>query len=298
MLAFHTMHTKRQRDDDSDSEDDRYLKVRVSHTQEKQTINKLQRSRPWHINTNYAFSNFASSTFSPTRVVPGLEAMTPADSEYSEDNSPASLQDEPLIILSPNADMDYSMHMDEDEPDTLSSQPPDSPFVTNFRPAKLNFGLFTRSEPAPDISARIPTPIYPSFKTGELNGHGYPSSGMAGAIPTHNGYLGVPPSEPVNTPHRRQRSADRTIRMPSPISEDEDIPDTPTALTQSQLSRLTVTTNHHDRMDTELEPPPTTPRGGRKRSGALTGMGRFSMGYREDCEKCRLRVPGHYSHFI
>ena len=29
MLAFQTMNTKRRRDDDSDSEDDRYLKVRV-----------------------------------------------------------------------------------------------------------------------------------------------------------------------------------------------------------------------------------------------------------------------------
>lgn len=38
MLAFHTMHTKRQRDDDSDSDDDRYLKVRVSHTN-KETNN-------------------------------------------------------------------------------------------------------------------------------------------------------------------------------------------------------------------------------------------------------------------
>ena len=24
----------------------------------------------------------------------------------------------------------------------------------------------------------------------------------------------------------------------------------------------------------------------------------FSMGYRADCEKCRTRVPGHYSHVI
>lgn len=25
---------------------------------------------------------------------------------------------------------------------------------------------------------------------------------------------------------------------------------------------------------------------------------RFCMGYRDDCEKCRLRVPGHFSHFL
>ncbi|KAJ4305395.1 hypothetical protein N0V90_000926 [Kalmusia sp. IMI 367209] len=277
------MHTKRQRDDDSDSEDERYLK----------------RSRPWNMQTNYGFSNFTSKSLSPPRVVPGLEAMTPAESEHSEADSPTSIQEEPLIIMSPHHDIDYAMHVDEDESDQISSQPPDSPFVTNFRPAKLNFSLFSRAEAAPDISSRIPTPIYPSFNTGALGGLGYPNSGMAGGMTTTNGLLGVPSSETMQTPHRRQRSQDRTIRMPSPISEDEDIPDTPTALTQSQLSRLSVTTHHSsDRMDTDMGPPATTPTRGRKRSGALTGMGRFSMGYRDDCEKCRLRVPGHYSHFL
>lgn len=239
-------------------------------------------------------------------MVPGLEAMTPAESEYSEANSPASPVEEPRILLSPHDHIDYSMQMDEDEPDTIASQPPDSPFVTNFRPAKLNFDLFSRDQTkhAPDISHRIPTPIYPSFQnTGGMNGLGYPNSGFAGGMTTSNGLLGVPsaPSSGyTNEPsHRRQRSQDRTVRMPSPISEDEDIPDTPTAQTQSQLSRLSVTTNHGaDRMDMEMPPPSATPTRGRKRSGALTGIGRFSMGYREDCEKCRLRVPGHYSHFL
>jgi len=27
------------------------------------------------------------------------------------------------------------------------------------------------------------------------------------------------------------------------------------------------------------------------------GAHRFKMGYQAGCEKCRLRVPGHYSHF-
>ncbi|KAL1968529.1 hypothetical protein VTN77DRAFT_1739 [Rasamsonia byssochlamydoides] len=33
---------------------------------------------------------------------------------------------------------------------------------------------------------------------------------------------------------------------------------------------------------------------------AASGKGKisFSMGYRADCEKCRLKVPGHYSHII
>ncbi|KAJ4349881.1 uncharacterized protein N0V89_008500 [Didymosphaeria variabile] len=294
------MNTKRRRDDDSDSDDDRYLK----------------KSRPWNVqpslpwaekrphNTN-GFSGYVSKA-SPPHIVPGLEAVTPAESEHSEANSPASLPEDPQIILSPHGDIDYSMQMDEDEPDAVASQPPDSPFITNFRPAKLNFDLFNRDQVkhAPDISHRIPTPIYPSFQNaGVINGLGYPNSGLAGGMATSNGYLGIPSAPAsesnVGIPHRRQRSQDRTIRMPSPISEDEDIPDTPTAQTQSQLSRLSVTTNYSsDRMDMEMPPPSATPTRGRKRSGALTGMGRFSMGYRDDCEKCRLRVPGHYSHFL
>lgn len=308
MLAFHTMNTKRRRDDDSDSEDDRYLKVRTVPylVWKHSTTNTQQKSRPWGFHPPLPWqgkhthpSNHVSNP-SPPYTVPALEAMTPADSEHSEANSPASIQEEP------HQNIDYAMQMDEDEPDAIASQPPDSPFVANFRPAKLNFEVFNRdrTKHAPDISHRIPTPIYPTFQsTGGMGGVGYPTSGFAGSMTTSNGFLGVPPvpsnGNTTQLPHRRQRSQDRAIRMPSPISEDEDIPDTPTAQTQSQLSRLSVTTNYtSDRMDTETHPHSGTPTRGRKRSGALTGMGRFSMGYRDDCEKCRLRVPGHYSHFL
>ncbi|KAL5378825.1 hypothetical protein DPSP01_008865 [Paraphaeosphaeria sporulosa] len=303
MLAFHTMNTKRRRDDDSDSDDDRYLK--------KSRPWNIQASVPWaekHAHSTNAFSGYVSKP-SPPHVVPGLEAMTPAESEHSEADSPVSIPEEPQMILSSRGGIDYAMQMEEDEPEAVTSQPPDSPFVTNFRPAKLNFDLFNRDQAkhAPDIAHRIPTPIYPTFQTTSgMSGLGYPNSGFAGGMAPSNGYLGVPSdprSEPHNPtmgiPHRRQRSQDRTMRMPSPISEDEDIPDTPTAQTQSQLERLSVTTYHAaDRMDMEMPPPSGTPTRGRKRSGALTGMGRFSMGYRDDCEKCRLRIPGHYSHFL
>ena len=55
-------------------------------------------------------------------------------------------------------------------------------------------------------------------------------------------------------------------------------------------------------------PTPTTPgRTGRARSGAFSasdgggadkGGRRVVFGYREDCEKCRMRVPGHFAHFV
>jgi hypothetical protein len=31
--------------------------------------------------------------------------------------------------------------------------------------------------------------------------------------------------------------------------------------------------------------------------GGTSGKRGFSMGYRADCEKCRMKVPGHYNHF-
>ncbi|KAF2687131.1 hypothetical protein K458DRAFT_296377 [Lentithecium fluviatile CBS 122367] len=299
MVAFQRMDTKRRREEDSDSEDERYMK----------------KSRTWSLQQYHGSVSYPPSSNlplraspSPPRAVPGLEALTPAHSEHSEANSPLSIHDEPLTFSSPRHDMDYAMQMDEDEFDVVSSQPPDSPFVaTNFRPAKLNPDLFGRDS-AVNSTDRMPTPMYPTFRTGGMSGLGYPSSGMAGGMGVGIGFLNNTSSQsaPLMLPPPRkqgnsQGDQDRSRRMPSPISEDEDIPDTPTALTQSQLSRLSVTThfNPSDCMDTDMAPPvmPPTPRG-RKRSGALTGMGRFSMGYRDDCEKCRQRVPGHYSHFL
>jgi len=233
--------------------------------------------------------------------------MTPAHSDHSEENSPASLHDDPLVFSSPpHHGMDYAMQMDEDEDefDVITSQPPESPFIaTNFRPAKLNSDLFRRDS-AMNSTDRVPTPMYPTFNTGGMNGLGYPSSGMAGGMNMGNTFLKPSYSAPRMLPPPKkqgnsQEDQDRSRRMPSPISEDEDIPDTPTALTQSQLSRLSVTTHYNpaDQMDADMGLMPPTPRG-RKRSGALLGTGRFSMGYRDDCEKCVQRVPGHYSHFL
>ena len=126
-----------------------------------------------------------------------------------------------------------------------------------------------------------------------------------------NGLLSVPRQPVLQTPPVSKKKAyieqDRSRRMPSPISEDEDLPDTPTtAFAQSKLSRLTVTSipEHMDceGMNGEPQPPSPglvrTPTTGRKRSGALSGRGKFSIGFREDCEKCKQRVPGHFAHFL
>ncbi len=195
------------------------------------------------------------------------------------------------------------MEMDDDDAD-VRSQPPESPALSNFgslfvRPAMLNTSLFSSES---SNSGRLPTPMHPTFKRAGMNGLGYPSSGFAGSLSEEPMGASLPsiPEPPLRRSNRQDMGEERSRRMPSPITEDDDIPDTPTAATQSQLSRLSFS-QPSDQMDTDLSTPsldvPPTPRT-RKRSGALTGMGRFSMGYRDDCEKCRQRVPGHYSHFL
>lgn len=115
----------------------------------------------------------------------------------------------------------------------------------------------------------------------------------------------------------------------SPLIEDDDVDammDT-SDLPSSQLSRLSVS---HDGMDLDADDiawsqnmllasqasygegvpfdVPTTPGGrtGRARSGAFSasstaqdkGGRRVVFGYREECEKCRMRFPGHFAHFV
>lgn len=196
------------------------------------------------------------------------------------------------------------MDMDDEELDDVRSQPPESPALSSFGSIFARPTMLQTSLPGPDTTntGRLPTPIRPTFRRSGMNGMCYPLSGSAGGLHSNSGSTSSTQPPPVWNPTRQDMEHERRHRMPSPISEDDDIPDTPTALTQSQLSRLSFSNGSGaDQMDTEtpssaLAPPPTSR--GRKRSGALTGMGRFSMGYRDDCEKCRQRVPGHYSHFL
>jgi hypothetical protein len=224
--------------------------------------------------------------------------MTPVQSDYEETDSPMRANGD-AIQVSPPDDMDFDMDMDEDQ--DVISQPPTSPFAgaLSLRPAMLNASLFG-SDPN-NNTGRIPTPMHPAFQRTGMNGLSYPTSGFAGGfggmdIPIARPFMQAPVSRKAN---RQVVDEDRTRRIPSPISEDEDHPVTPTALTQSQLSRLSFAQdNPVDQMEMdEAKAPLPTPRG-RKRSGALTGIGRFSMGYRDDCEKCRQRVAGHISHFL
>ncbi|KAF2500558.1 hypothetical protein BU16DRAFT_557020 [Lophium mytilinum] len=196
----------------------------------------------------------------PPRYYGFPDAMTPAHSEHSSDASPASVNQD---------DVD----MDDDDLDIICSQPPDSPTAPFLRPPRLNAQLFQES----NSGGRIPTPIHGAF---------YSRLPTRSASDVSSMDLEDLSGLPVlgRKPHERDRC------MPSPISEDE--------ATESQLSRLSVGGAEEMDMEDAVRSPSQTTKTGRARSGAFTDKRKFSMGYRDDCDKCRARVPGHYSHFL
>ena len=199
-------------------------------------------------------------------------AMTPAHSDHSSNNSPAPLFDE-MHFPDGQADVD----MEDDDLDITCSQPPDSPLAPFLRPARLNAQLFQE----PSCGGRIPTPIHGTF---------YPR------LPSQpTGDVSNMDLEDVAIIATSRKQPERDRRMPSPISEDEA---DSTTMTESQLSRLSVRGTEGMEIDETMRSAGPTAKKGRARSGAITDKRKFSMGYRDDCDKCRARVPGHYSHFL
>lgn len=140
-----------------------------------------------------------------------------------------------------------------------------TPRTISYHPQELNNG------------GRIPTPIYGHFnhapKTVDMDTDTAEISPRAQQEIAHDLFL-------------------RRRRLPSPISEDEAM-DAPDGM-GSMLGRLDMgpKTNSQSPFRTNKMwggGGPVTPT-----KGKMT----ISMGYRADCEKCRMKVPGHYNHFI
>jgi len=285
MFAFQTMPAKRQRDDESDSDldDERHVK----------------KSRPRYnhpFNPTPSFPPLSSTSFANNPPI----TPTPSEHGLAACASAPNAGGHALRSHSPGSGMDSDTAMEEYDSEA-PSQLPESPLMDAsqdlMHPARL------RPSDTVNHTGRVSTPMHPAFKRGAIHrGHAINASFEAthennGRLYPHGPSTQLPPA---GNALAREADDEGGRRMPSPISEDEDIPDTPTEFTQSQLSRLSFSNaNATDDMDTSspslgLAPAPR----GRKRSGALTGVGRFTMGYRDDCEKCRQRIPGHYSHFL
>jgi hypothetical protein len=234
----------------------------------------------------------------PQPPPPPLSAfeLTEADSPPtgpSSVNSPASFMSLPGPPEIETADADINM---DEEVSIVGSNSPPSPYQqqTWLRPAKLN---------SPNVhenfsGGRIPTPIHSNFVIGVP-----PRT----AIAQSNNMLQDEEAWSSRLTPIRQRPhlMENDHRMPSPISEDYI--DATTDITSSQLSRLSF--NGEDNMEMDIPAhsdavvPDTPTRTGRARSGAITAGGgqekkRFVVGYRDDCDKCRAKVAGHWAHFL
>lgn len=191
--------------------------------------------------------------------------------------------------------------------------------------------------PAPP-AGRIPTPIQPSFMTQVRGNAWAETPDAELSHPNGINNMGHQPAPfaPPPADHTVPRTvgadewnAVRNRRLPSPISEGEDahaqatspgmvLDGSTTHLAHRLASQVSITTpdeHHCDHMsegpaqEAEAEGGRTTPSPGRKghtRSRHTIdswtwqpGMKKtFSMGYRTDCEKCRMKVPGHFNHII
>ncbi len=144
-----------------------------------------------------------------------------------------------------------------------------------------------QNDPSSSISGRIPTPIHSSFA---------PFIRAEKASLHHE--LDFADDEALVNRFRRGR------RLPSPISEGETSP----SVIVAGFNDMQMEVESSSHPDPDKETP--TKKGHTRSKHSLrnwTGFGSelnggmkrsFSMGYRADCEKCRMKVPGHFSHII
>lgn len=238
-------------------------------------------------------------TFQTSHIVPQSPTfadITPAGSD-SEDIPSTN---EPHSFFSP-----WPSPLDNDFQSSQASSGLDSYQSTQMQDTQAysddlemtDSGLLCPSPFQPDsstsITGRIPTPIHSQFSSHIRSIEKVDQSMTVSGHYIHNGTI------PATSRNSR--------RLPSPISEDEAI--SPSSLLQSLGD---VQMEVEEPADTITDESKVTPKKGHTRSkhslrnwggfaSDIPGVGvrrGFSMGYRSDCEKCRMKVPGHFSHVI
>jgi len=281
---------------------------------------RMDRKKPRTLPFRTSPTTKHTSLFSQSRQLPRAPVLTPAESseDESEDGSPSHCGPRlPSHLLAASL-----VHIDDSDLDMEDSQPLGSPLWSpqlSSSPTTLSMHRDSTSMPAKPVarvkqlsisSTRIPTPIYGHFQISPQD--------ISMDTPTS-----TTPSEPtpkLATLHETQHDLFmRRRRLPSPISEDENM-ESPTTVTGGMLRKLDMRANHSPAYpsDVDMMMTPVTPSTTNigysewrdKRRGAFDGriMGTkpvqpstpgkvvLSMGFKADCEKCRSRVPGHYSH--
>ncbi|KAM0720729.1 hypothetical protein Q7P37_004866 [Cladosporium fusiforme] len=244
---------------------------------------------------------------SPSRSYHSQQNKYDSDDQSSMLSEPGSPQ---ALSADEDDDIDMLMSEDSDSPDSPDfSQPPPtggspSSSFTNSNPRLPSWKIRTQLQtPNANSNNRIPTPIVPPLH--------HPAQNQ----PHPNAH-----EDEVPTPPSAAEAAGSQLELLS-VSDVEmggaAVPDDPPQITLSLSSHPGAAS----RQSHFADPPGNgMVRKQRQRSGALSsGCGSpmldstagsadaaeaginkrgISMGYRPDCEKCRLRVPGHMNHFF
>lgn len=176
------------------------------------------------------------------------------------------------------------------------SQPPTSPRSWETTPPSQTTSYLSSSS----------VPVHNAFQTSPPT-----QTHNGGRIPTpiYGHFVSIETAMETDTAEssQSQQAIDHDLfmrkrRLPSPISEDESI-DSPTAVAGGMLRKLDM--GHEGNTlaastGTSTTPPRTKPCPASRSDNGIEKKGKImlSMGYRADCEKCKNKVPGHYSHFI
>ncbi|KAH7311567.1 hypothetical protein B0I35DRAFT_481520 [Stachybotrys elegans] len=209
----------------------------------------------------------------------------------------------------------------------------------NSPPAHSRMESFHTDPENPADTGRMPTPIQPSFAA-QVRGQqcdwaasGSSSAPLNGTVNLGHHHAGF--SDHGAIPRTMGSEANwqnvqNTRRLPSPISEAEDMAATqpcgdlhhhelaphgedmsaashgmghPNAMMDVESPHGSAT--HAGDSDGDPSSPSPSRRGHMRSKHTINnwtwqpGMKKsFSIGYRADCEKCRLKVPGHFNHII
>ncbi|KAL8872322.1 MAG: hypothetical protein Q9174_002029 [Haloplaca sp. 1 TL-2023] len=244
-------------------------------------VSKRLRALPFRTSPHSKHINTFSQ--SPRAIPPPLltPALTPVETSEDEGErknpfrSPSREKSEQLTLNSTitiEEPLDSDVDMDTSDPpqpqSSIESCQPSPCTITTpqtifYNPQEVNNG------------GRIPTPIYGHFNRAERR------TDM------------VEPTE--NSQQAQQELAHdlflRRRRLPSPISEDEAM-DTPEGM-GGMMGKLDMGTRN-SREGIPFKTNKMWGGGSPVQKGKMT----ISMGFRADCEKCRMRVPGHYNHWV
>ncbi|CAL3963855.1 hypothetical protein PZA11_001355 [Diplocarpon coronariae] len=280
---------KRDRDDDGETVipgfGEHRSKRRISalpHRALPKTTRQVSPTVPWA-------DNYTSHPPPPTITPVDSDSEEAAATASAEPRSFSSYSSSAITFVqsgSPSPFLDNLKTQHNSQSTQLSNAAMSSEDFEMTDASHLSPGHF-QNDSCPSLSGRIPTPIHSSFAPF------------------------IRP-EKASVPNRLEFGGDQAVvdrlmrgrRLPSPISEGETSPSVIVAGIEDM--QMDVDSSHHDQ---DKQTP--TKKGHTRSKHSLrnwtglgselagTGMKRsFSMGYRADCEKCRMKVPGHFSHII